>query len=93
MNNEERKDKQEFLFKSIIQKGIPAEVFEDYLLHIKEDALDVDNWTRDELSRVVDLFYQQNENNKISKLFQENNIKTVSHPQHNETVEYIEIIE
>lgn len=93
MNNPERKEKQEYLRQSIIDKGVPAEVFEDYLLHMKPDALDIDNWTQAELSRVVDLFYENAENNKVSKLMNESTLTPPPSEPIQETLEHIEVVQ
>ena len=88
----QRKEKQEFLKKSIIDKGIPAKRFEQYIENTKSEALDVDNWTMDELSRVVDLFYKAEEEDNVNRILVDTNAHTPFKNIECEPIEFIEIV-
>jgi hypothetical protein len=50
------KDKQEYLFKEVIQKNYDPEQFQEYLLNAKPGGDDLDNWSMTELATVVTNF-------------------------------------
>lgn len=88
----QRKEKQEFLKKSIIDKGIPAKRFEQYIENTKSEALDIDNWTIDELSRVVDLFYKAENEDSINRILTDTNAHTPFKNIECEPINFIEVI-
>ena len=53
--------KASFLRKNILEKGIDAEKFVDFLQEKKgEDGADITNWTMDDLKLLVNEFYKIN---------------------------------
>ena len=65
---EQRHAKQTFLKESIIDRGIPPERFQEFLINLKDEPFEIDHWTIDELSNIVDMFMHSEaeaENNQI----------------------------
>ena len=83
--NSEQKEKQNYLRKKIIEKGLDPEKFVEFLQEKKgEEGDDISNWTMEDLKLVVKEFYQinnvQNEENKEkndNKKEEEDNIKFI----------------
>ena len=81
----EQKEKQNYLRKKIIEKGLDPEKFVEFLQEKKgEEGDDISNWTMEDLKLVVKEFYQinnvQNEENKEkndNKKEEEDNIKFI----------------
>ena len=81
----EQKEKQNYLRKNIIEKGLDPEKFVEFLQEKKgEEGDDISNWTMEDLKLVVKEFYQinnvQNEENKEkneNKKEEEDNIKFI----------------
>lgn len=90
--DETRKEKQEFLKKSILEKGIAPKRFTQYLQHAKNEALDIDNWTIDELSRVVDQFHREEELMSTNKILTDTNSHTPFRKIETQPIEYIEVV-
>ena len=56
-----QKEKQSFLRKSILEKGLDSEKFVDFLIEKKgEEGDDISNWTMEELKAIVKEFYELN---------------------------------
>ena len=53
---EERAAKQRFLKESIIDRGMSAQKFSEFLTNMKDEPTEIDNWNIDELSNAVKLF-------------------------------------
>ena len=81
----EQKEKQNYLRKKIIERGLDPEKFVEFLQEKKgEEGDDISNWTMEDLKLVVKEFYQinnvQNEENKEkndNKKEEEDNIKFI----------------
>lgn len=56
MDSEERKGKQEYLKKEIIDKGFDRQEFAEFMINQKPDGLNVDNWDQRELIMMVEEF-------------------------------------
>jgi len=62
MEDEEQKEKQNYLRKSIIEKGLDPGKFVDFLQEKKgEEGADISNWTMEDLKQIVKEFYEINE--------------------------------
>ena len=72
--------------------GIPAKRFEQYIENTKSEALDIDNWTIDELSRVVDLFYKAENEDSINRILTDTNAHTPFKNIECEPINFIEVI-
>ena len=55
-DEKERKKKQEYLIKNIIQEGLDAEKFANFLQSERFDGAIIDNWNQEELETMVALF-------------------------------------
>lgn len=55
---EERIAKQAFLKEAIIDKGVTPQRFSEFVQNMKDEPLDIDNWTLEELKKIVELFEQ-----------------------------------
>ena len=84
-NDLELKEKQNYLRKNIIDKGLDPEQFVEFLQEKKgEEGDDITNWTMEDLKTVVKEFYQRNniqneetkENNE-NKKEEDDNIKFI----------------
>ena len=54
-----QKEKQNYLRKKILEKGLDSEKFVEFLEEKKgEEGVDITNWTMDDLKSVVKEFYQ-----------------------------------
>ena len=89
--DENQKEKQNFLRKNILEKGIDAEKFVDFLQEKKgEDGADITNWTMDDLKLLVNEFYKINnisyDDNNINENKEENEIKNT---QNNNNIKFI----
>ena len=89
--DENQKEKQNFLRKNILEKGIDAEKFVDFLQEKKgEDGADITNWTMDDLKLLVNEFYKINnisyDDNNINENKEENEINNT---QNNNNIKFI----
>ena len=89
--DENQKEKQNFLRKNILEKGIDAEKFVDFLQEKKgEDGADITNWTMEDLKLLVNEFYKINnisyDDNNINENKEENEIKNT---QNNNNIKFI----
>ena len=89
--DENQKEKQNFLRKNILEKGIDAEKFVDFLQEKKgEDGADITNWTMDDLKLLVNEFYKINnisyDDNNINEKKEENEINNT---QNNNNIKFI----
>lgn len=55
-DEKERKKKQEYLIKNVIQIGLDPDLFANFLQNEKTDGAMIDNWTQEELETMVSLF-------------------------------------
>ena len=53
--------KQSYLVEEILSKGYNKANFAAFLTSIKENGMDIDNWTFEDLSQAVDYFKQNNQ--------------------------------
>ena len=86
--DENQKEKQNFLRKNILEKGIDAEKFVDFLQEKKgEDGADITNWTMDDLKLLVNEFYKINnisyDDNNINENKEENEINNTQNNNNN----------
>ena len=86
--DENQKEKQNFLRKNILEKGIDAEKFVDFLQEKKgEDGADITNWTMDDLKLLVNEFYKINnisyDDNNINENKEENEINNTQNSNNN----------
>ena len=86
--DENQKEKQNFLRKNILEKGIDAEKFVDFLQEKKgEDGADITNWTMDDLKLLVNEFYKINnisyDDNIIVENKEENEINNTQNNNNN----------
>ena len=70
MEGDDRKKKQDYLKREILEKGYDIQEFTEFMLSQKDDGLNVDNWDARELIMVVDEFLGshkpvENANNEI----------------------------
>ena len=56
LNDAIRATKQTFLYQNVLQMGYNAELFSEYMMSLKPDGDDIDNWTLEELMKVVEDF-------------------------------------
>ena len=80
--------KASFLRKNILEKGIDAEKFVDFLQEKKgEDGADITNWTMDDLKLLVNEFYKINnisyDDNNINENKEENEINNTQNNNNN----------
>ena len=52
-NNSDLEEKQNYLVQEIMEKNYDTEKFSDYISNLKENGTDLNNWTLDELKKVV----------------------------------------
>ena len=86
--DENQKEKQNFLRKNILEKGIDAEKFVDFLQEKKgEDGADITNWTMDDLKLLVNEFYKINnisyDDNIVVENKEENEINNTQNNNNN----------
>ena len=86
--DENQKEKQNFLRKNILEKGIDAEKIVDFLQEKKgEDGADITNWTMDDLKLLVNEFYKINnisyDDNNINENKEENEINNTQNNNNN----------
>jgi len=86
--DENQKEKQNFLRKNILEKGIDAEKFVDFLQEKKgEDGADITNWTMEDLKLLVNEFYKKNnisyDDNNINENKEENEINNTQNNNNN----------
>ena len=89
--DENQKEKQNFLRKNILEKGIDAEKFVDFLQEKKgEDGADITNWTMDDLKLLVNEFYKINnisyDDNNINENKEENEMNNT---RNNNNIKFI----
>ena len=61
MEDEEQKEKQNYLRKNILEKGLDPEEFVEFLQEKKgEEGADISNWTMEDLKIIVKEFYELN---------------------------------
>ena len=69
MEDEETIEKQQYLRTNILEKGYNDEEFSSYLFQLKgEEGLDIQNWSKDELIKVVQEFKRQKENMNLNNV-------------------------
>ena len=74
MADSSQEEKQQFLREKILDKGIDANLFVQFLLEKKgDDASDITNWTMNDLKIVVQEFYEKNNINDSNNENLENN--------------------
>ena len=66
----ERRNKQEYLIKNIIESKYDPEAFSDFLSRQKEDGHDIDNWNIEELETMVALFQREFTRNDANEKLQ-----------------------
>ena len=59
-------EKQKYLVDEIMNKNYNAEKFSDYISKLKENGTDLNNWTFDELRKVVSSFKNQENSNELN---------------------------
>lgn len=57
--NQERKLKQNFLKSDVLLKGYEPKIFGDYISGLKENGGDIDEWTMDQLVKIVEDFKKE----------------------------------
>ena len=65
-NNNDIEEKQKYLVEEIINKNYDAEKFSEYISNLKENGIDLNNWTFDELKDVVSSFKNQVNSNQLN---------------------------
>ena len=65
-NEKEKEEKQNYLIKEIMEKNYDTEKFTDYISKLKENGDNVDNWTFDELKKVVSSFKNKVKTNQLN---------------------------
>ena len=65
-NEKEKEEKQNYLIKEIMDKNYDTEKFTDYISKLKENGDNVDNWTFDELKKVVSSFKNKVKTNQLN---------------------------
>ncbi len=56
LNEAIRATKQTFLYQNIVEHSYDAEQFSDYMMSLKPNGVEIDNWTLEELMKVVEDF-------------------------------------
>lgn len=63
--DQERTSKQTFLREEILEKGYDITLFQSYMESQKEDGLNIDSWSLEELKQVIYDFIRKYENNEL----------------------------
>ena len=64
--NDDIEEKQKYLVDEIMNKNYDAEKFSEYISKLKENGTDLNNWTFDELRKVVSSFKSQENSNELN---------------------------
>lgn len=64
--NDDIEEKQKYLVDEIMNKNYNAEKFSDYISNLKEDGTDLNNWSFDELRKVVASFKKKENSNELN---------------------------
>ena len=56
-----REQKQSYLYQNIVEAGYDAELFAQYMQQNREDGLEIDNWSFEDLVAAVTAFTQPGE--------------------------------
>ena len=65
-NNSEIEEKQNYLIQEIKDKNYDTEKFSEYIDNLKENGTDLNNWTLDELKKVVSTFKNKVNSNQLN---------------------------
>ena len=65
-NNSDLEEKQNYLVQEIMEKNYDTEKFSDYISNLKENGTDLNNWTLDELKKVVSTFKNKVNSNQLN---------------------------
>lgn len=93
MNSEldSKRKKQQFLKESILDQGVSAKRFEEFVYTMKDEPFDVDNWTAGELAKVVEMFRRFEEESKLGELLVSNTLNGPKSGLQCDPIEYIEV--
>ena len=65
-NNSDLEEKQNYLIQEIKDKNYDTEKFSEYIDNLKENGTDLNNWTLDELKKVVSTFKSKVNSNQLN---------------------------
>ena len=65
-NNSDLEEKQNYLIQEIKDKNYDTEKFSEYIDNLKENGTDLNNWTLDELKKVVSTFKNKVNSNQLN---------------------------
>ena len=65
-NNSDLEEKQNYLIQEIKDKNYDTEKFSEYIDNLKENGTDLNNWTLDELKKVVLTFKNKVNSNQLN---------------------------
>ena len=65
-NEKEKEEKQNYLIQEIKDKNYDTEKFSEYIDNLKENGTDLNNWTLDELKKVVSTFKNKVNSNQLN---------------------------
>ena len=90
--DEERAAKQRFLKESILDKGISAQKFSEFLTNMKDEPTEIDNWDIEELSNAVRLFEKSESEARNNEILASTNSHTPYTKFQCEPIEFIRVV-